>query len=66
MLTGEHSINSLCYDTIKSKPLVCAGVQEPHMNSSLTDQMSSYLSRQKSGFGLDLLLKAVICSNEAL
>lgn len=65
-LTGEHSINSVCYDTIKSNPLVCTGVQEPHMNSSLKDQMSSSLSPQKSGFGLDLLLKMVICSNEVL
>ncbi len=65
-LTGEHSINSVCYDIIKSKPLVCTCVQEPHMNSSLKDQMSSSLSRQKSGFGLDLLLKTVVCSNEVL
>lgn len=65
-VTGERSINNMCYDTIKSKPLVCAGVQEPHMNSSLKDQMSSTLSREKSGFGLDLLLKMVICSNEVL
>lgn len=65
-VTGDHSINSMCYDTIKSKPLVCTGVQEPHMNSSLKDQMSSSLSREKSGFGLDLLLKTVICSNEVL
>lgn len=65
-LTGEHGINSMSYDTIKSKPLVFSGVQEPHMNSSLKDQMSSSLSPQKSGFGLDLLLKTVICSNEVL
>lgn len=65
-LTGEHGINSMCYDTIKSKPLVCIGVQKPHTNSSLKDQMSSSLSRKKSGFGLDLLLKTVICSNEVL
>lgn len=64
--TGEHGINSMSYDTIKSKPLVFSGVQEPHMNSSLKDQMSSSLSPQKSGFGLDLLLKTVICSNEVL
>lgn len=65
-LTGEHSINSMCYDTIKSKPLVCTDVQEPHMNFSLKDQMSSSFSKQKSGFGLDLLLKTVIGSNEVL
>lgn len=57
---------TLCYNTIKLKPLVSAGLQEQHMNSSLKDQMSSSLSHQKSGFGLDLLLKTVICSNEVL
>lgn len=65
-LTGEYSINSMCYDTIKSKSLVCTDVQEPHMNSSPTDQMSSSLSQPKSGFGLDLFLKTVIYSNEVL
>ena len=53
-LTGEHSINSMCYDTIKSKPLVCTDVQEPHMNFSLKDQMSSSLSRKN--LDLDLTL----------
>lgn len=41
---GEHSVNSMCYDTIKLKPVVCTDVYEQHMNSCLTDLMISSLS----------------------
>lgn len=37
-----------------------------YLNSILKDQMSSPLSRPISGFGLDLLLRKVIHSNEVL
>lgn len=64
-LTKEHSINSICYVFMKARTLACTSVQE-YLNSILKDQMRSPLSREISGFGLDLLLRKVSHSNEAL